>query len=174
MEIFQFRDFLGVPQVNSDVSSDWDALESIYGDHLPDDYKKFVSAYGPGCVNDQLYIFHPRASGSEGLRLGLLWEQASQTYEQLSRDDPEAYPYPIHPARGGFVPIGRSTSGNHVFLVPPGSGGREWQVAVEMGGWALLEMGFTDFLWHALREDLEVPVIEGEPSFERIGQVDTY
>lgn len=45
---------------------------------LPDDYKAFVTACGPGCLNDQLYLFHPRvAGGDDGLRLESLWEQSS-------------------------------------------------------------------------------------------------
>lgn len=40
-----------------------------------------------------------------------------------------------------------------------------------MGAWFIFEMTFSDFLWAALREELDVPVIQGEPSFEQIGGI---
>ncbi|MFF3329347.1 SMI1/KNR4 family protein [Streptomyces sp. NPDC002888] len=152
---------------------DWQALEAQSGLILPDDYKEFVSAYGPGCVNDQLYVFHPRAAGgSEGLRLEILWEQASSAYSELSREAEEMYPYPIHPEPNGCVPIARSTSGNHVFLSPGRTGGADWFVVLDMGQWIPLQMSFTEFLWAALHEELDVPVIEGEPMFDPVGFVE--
>ena len=85
------------------------------------------------------------------------------------------YPYPVYPTPGGCIPIARSTSGNHVFLAPPIAtepDERDWSVVVDMGQWVHLPMSFTDFLWAALRGELDVPVIEGDPSFESIGVVE--
>lgn len=157
------------------MQRDWITQESSYGGSLPGDYKGLVSAYGPGCINDQLYLFHPRAAGGEeGLGLDLLWQQAAHTYSELSRSDPEMYPYPVYPAKGGCVPVARSTSGNCVFLMPPSEETQEWRIAVDMGEWVVLEMSFTDFLWSALVEELPIPVIEGNPSFECVGTVEPY
>ncbi|MDG5808720.1 SMI1/KNR4 family protein [Streptomyces ossamyceticus] len=173
MEISQFRELLGEPQVNGDIDRDWRALESGLVDLLPRDYKEFVTAYGPGCINDQLYLFHPRAAGDDqGLRLDSLWEQASYAFGELSRSYPELYPFAIHPAPGGCLPVCRSISGNHVFIQPPAKKGGSWSVVVEMGEWARLDMSFTDFLWSALRGELEIPIIEGDASFERVGLVE--
>lgn len=149
------------------------ALEERARVTFPYDYKQFVTAYGPGCVNDQLYLFHLRAlDGDQGLRLEYLWDQAGHAYRELARSIPGLYPYPVYPAKGGCVPIARSVSGNHVLLMPPGGESEEWRVVVDMGQWVVLEMSFTDFLWAALREELFVPVVEGEPSFERIGDIE--
>lgn len=173
MEISRFRELLGQPPVNGDVERDWRLLEARSRTALPNDYKKFVTAYGPGCVNDQLYVFHPRAAGGdERLHLEALWEQASYAYSELSRNAPEMYPYPVRPEHGGCIPVARSVSGNHVFLAPPGVAGREWSVLLDMGQWVSLSMSCTDFLWLALRGELEVPVIEGEPSFQSVGTVE--
>ncbi|WNZ12105.1 SMI1/KNR4 family protein [Streptomyces sp. 11x1] len=172
MELSRFREFLGQPQVNGDISRDWRALEAGLAEQLPQDYKEFVTAYGPGCINDQLYLFHPRAAGGEeGLRLESLWEQASQAFGDLSSSYPELYPFAIYPARGGCLPVCRSISGNHVFIQPPAKRGDGWSVVVEMGEWARLDMSFTDFLWSALSGELEIPIIEGDASFERVGGV---
>lgn len=173
VEVFRFRELLGQSRVNGDVERDWQPLEVRSGTVLPTDYKRFVTAYGPGCVNDQLYVFHPRAaSGDEGLRLELLWEQASYAYSELSRNTPSGYPYAVHPEPGGCIPVARSVSGNHVFLAPPGAVERDWSVLLDMGQWISLRMSFTDFLWAALSGELDVPVVEGEPMYEPVGAVE--
>ncbi|WP_405931274.1 SMI1/KNR4 family protein [Streptomyces sp. NBC_00827] len=171
--ISRFREFLGQPSANGDVECDWGVLEERTRVTLPYDYKEFVTAYGPGSVNGQLYLFHPRAvDGDQGLRLEYLWDQAGYAYRELTLSNPDLYPYPVYPAKGGCVPIARSVSGNHVLLMPPGEGSEEWRVVFDMGQWVVLEMNFTDFLWAAPREELFVPVIDGEPCFERIGDID--
>ncbi|WP_435296742.1 SMI1/KNR4 family protein [Streptomyces sp. YPW6] len=168
-----FRELLGAPQVNRDTVADWEAVERKSNITLPTDYKEFVSAYGPGCISDQVYLFHPRAArGDHGLGLESLWDRASSSYGELARSDPHAYRHPVHPDPGGYFAVARSISGNHIFLVPPDGNRRQWQVAVEMGAWFVFDMTFTDFLRAALRDELDVPVIQGEPSFERIGGVD--
>ncbi|MFF8531680.1 SMI1/KNR4 family protein [Streptomyces sp. NPDC015532] len=169
---YQIAELLGEPEVNGDIRRDWGSLEASYGKGLPDDYKWFVSAYGSGCVNDQLYFFHPRAViGDQGLRIESLWEQAAYSYGELVRSSPELYPCPIYPEKSGCIPVARSVSGNYVLLMPPGSESKEWRVVVDMGSWVILDVNFTDFLYTALRGKLFVPVIEGDP-FERIGEIE--
>lgn len=115
IEVFRLSELLGLPQINGDANRDWSELEEGCDVTLPDDYKEFVSAYGSGCINEQLYLFHPRAvRGGGGLRLDMLWQQAAFAYGELSLGHPEMYPYPMHPAPGGCIPIARSISGNHV------------------------------------------------------------
>ncbi|GAA3368202.1 hypothetical protein GCM10020367_05600 [Streptomyces sannanensis] len=175
MEVFQLHELLGPPRVNGDVGADWESVEARSGVIFPGDYKEFISAYGPGCVNDQLYFFHPRAGeGPESLGLESLWEQAAYAYGELSRSYPELYPHSLYPAKDGVIPVARSTSGNYVFLVPPERESREWRVAVDVGQWVVLELQFVDFLWSALRGELFVPIIEGDPSFEQVGFVEPY
>ncbi|MFG3410268.1 SMI1/KNR4 family protein [Streptomyces sp. NPDC048142] len=172
VENSRFHEILGEPQVNSDAVADWEVVERAIGMTLPDDYKDFVSAYGPGCINDQIYLFHPRGErGDHGLRLGSLWDQAAYSYGELARSDPDSYPYSVYPEKGGCIAVARSISGNHVLLVPPDEENTQWRVAVDMGGWVLFAMSFGDFLWAALHEELPVPVIQGEPSFEQVGGV---
>ncbi|MGW3211579.1 SMI1/KNR4 family protein [Streptomyces parvus] len=172
VQIFQFRELLGVPLVNGDTVADWEAIERTSHITLPGDYKEFVSAYGPGCINDQIYLFHPRAQrGDHDLRLESLWEQASYSYGELTHSDPHSHRHPIYPEEGGYFAVARSISGNHIFLVPPDGNRKQWQVAVEMGAWFIFEMTFASFLRAALCEELDVPVIQGEPSFEQMGGI---
>ncbi|MFE2044561.1 hypothetical protein ACFXAZ_27285 [Streptomyces sp. NPDC059477] len=173
MEISRFHDVIGPPPLGGDVRSDWGPVESRTGRSLPADYKEFVSAYGPGSLNGQLYLFHPRAAdGENGLRLEFLWQEAGYVYEQMSLIDPESVPSPVYPSHGGLVPVARSISGNHVFLAPPAHADENWSVALEMGAWVFLPMMFTEFLWAALHGRLEAPILEGEPTFEAEGDME--
>ncbi|MGX1542418.1 SMI1/KNR4 family protein [Streptomyces adustus] len=173
MELSRFRELLGEPAVNGDVEYDWRALEDRAGIELPDDYKRFVSAYGSGCLNDQLYLFHPRgADGDDGLRLEYLWANAGSAYAHLSRNVPDLYPYAVYPAVDGCLPIARSSSGNCVFLSPPKAGGQDWSIVIDMGEWVEVSLSFTDFLWTALQGGLEIPILEDEPSFEPVGALE--
>ncbi|MFE4828720.1 hypothetical protein [Streptomyces sp. NPDC056672] len=173
MELSQFRDLLGPPQCNREVEGDWGATERDTGIEFPEDYKGFISAYGPGCINEQLYLYHPEGeAGGAGLRLVELWDQTALAHDALSQDNSEEFPYPLHPAVGGFVAVGRSISGNILYLVPPHAERGSWGVAVDMGEWAVFDLSFTDFLWKALQEELFLPVVEGESSFEPTGRLD--
>lgn len=117
VELSRLSEMLGFPQVNGDVSRDWSELEEGCGFALPDDYKEFVSAYGPGCINEQLYLFHPRATrGEDGLRLDMLWQQASFAYGELSLSHPEMYPYPVHPVPGDVSRLRGRCQGITFFL----------------------------------------------------------
>ncbi|MFF2774197.1 SMI1/KNR4 family protein [Streptomyces sp. NPDC058052] len=172
MDVSRFHSLIGPPRRNGDVERDWADFESRIAVELPGDYKAFVSAYGSGCVNDQVLLFHPRGDKEEGLNLDALIRSAGSNYAVLAESGPEHKPFPLHPERGGCVAIGRSYGGNHLFLSPPGPDRDRWSVVVEMGEWAVFDMSFTEFLWKALNEETYLPVVEGEPSFEPLGALD--
>ncbi|MFD9031884.1 SMI1/KNR4 family protein [Streptomyces sp. NPDC059567] len=168
MDLSRFRRLLGNPLVNGDSNRDWSDLEARIEVELPEDYKEFISAYGAGCLNDQMLLFHPKGDPVDGLRLEVLMKSAHSAYSMLRERSPELYPYPIHPDDGGCIAIGRSYGGNHLFLSPPGPESGQWGIVVEMGEWAVFDLSFTDFLWQALNGEIFLPVIYGEPSFEPI------
>ncbi|MFI9105870.1 SMI1/KNR4 family protein [Streptomyces fildesensis] len=172
MDVSRFRSLIGEPLINGDVENDWSQFESEIGVDFPADYKNFISAYGPCCLSDQLLLFHPKGEeGDWGLNLRDLIRNSTEAYSALVGGHPEMYPYPIYPQRLGGIPVGRTSGGNHLLIVPPASVDGGWEVLVDMGEWAHFEMSFTDFLWLALREELFVPVIEGDLSYEVVGGV---
>ncbi|MFI1967677.1 SMI1/KNR4 family protein [Streptomyces cinnamoneus] len=163
---------LGRPQVNGDVDQDWEEFERSVGMSLPEDYKEFISAYGPCCLNDNLLLFHPRGeTGDQGLNLGEFLEDVADVYECLKEEDPDEYPYLIYPERGGFFPVGRTSSGNHLFLRPPQPDVESWGIVIHIGEWEFLDMSFTEFLSLGLSGELFVPLFDGEPTFEVVGSV---
>ncbi len=49
------------------VSDDWVAAEAVLGP-LPSDFKRFVTQYGTGCIDQFIWVFNP-ASGNSYLNL---------------------------------------------------------------------------------------------------------
>ncbi|MEU7025580.1 SMI1/KNR4 family protein [Streptomyces sp. NPDC015232] len=169
VNLARFRSLLGDPLWLGDPEAEWRDFEERHALSLPFEYKEFVSAYGPGCLNDQMLIFHPGGDPDEGLNLDWLLKSVHSSHVTLRSESPELHPFPMHPDRGGLVPVGRSYGGNHLLLAPPSPGNHDWQVVVDMGEWASFDMSFMDFLWRALRGETHLPVLSGEPSFEIIG-----
>ncbi|MEV6957543.1 SMI1/KNR4 family protein [Streptomyces sp. NPDC051183] len=169
VELSRFREVIGAPEVQGSLAGDWGQVELNLGFELPIDYKEFISSYGSGELMGVMLLFHPRGiAGDEGLSLSELWRTASDTYEALARTNSGAPSFPIHPTVGGLIPIGRSISGNHLFLVPPQTAGGVWNVAMEAGELVFFDMGFTDFIWAGLHGEV-YPLLDGEPHFERMG-----
>ncbi|WP_405419227.1 SMI1/KNR4 family protein [Streptomyces erythrochromogenes] len=172
MELSRIGELIGSPSVLGDPEVDWVRVEARLGVTLPDDYKAFVSAYGSGEFMETLMLFHPRGrAGDEGLNLFDLWRSTSETYDYFSRSGSNVPPIPVYPDPFGAVPVGRSISGNVLFLVPPRNAGGAWSVAMDVGEWVFFEDGFTDFLWEALQGRVH-PVLDGEIGFEQIGVLD--
>ncbi|MER5966558.1 SMI1/KNR4 family protein [Streptomyces sp. NPDC002057] len=173
MDISRFHGIIGPPRRNGDVDRDWTDFEQRISLRLPADYKNFISVYGSGCLNNQFLLFHPKGDLENGLNIDLLLRSAYSAYSTLAERSPELKPFPLHPERGGCIAIGRSHGGNYLFLSPPGPECSRWRVVVEMGEWVTFDMSFTEFLWKALNDEIYLPVIEGKPSFDPLGAIDS-
>ncbi|GAA2584413.1 hypothetical protein GCM10010435_72800 [Winogradskya consettensis] len=63
-DLAELVELLGLPPLDTvrRRSSDWGAVETVLGAELPGDYKRFVDAYGPGVVDDHLFVCAPDAA----------------------------------------------------------------------------------------------------------------
>jgi hypothetical protein len=160
--------------LNHDVDFDWRDFESEFGIALPQDYKSFISSYGPCVISDTLTLFHPRAPEADD-SLSLRWEIRSVAFA-YELTEPSLVPYRIFPAPGGVFPVGHTTFGHRVFLRPRAYRVvDDWAVLVDWGGeWLDYQMGFEEFLLKALSGDVyffHESVLE-EPSYELVGRVE--
>lgn len=48
-----------------------------------------------------------------------------------------------------------------------------WSVVIDMGQWIQFDMSFTEFLWAAIRGELEAPIVEGDPTYESVGVMES-
>lgn len=143
--------YLGAPRgfSGSDV---WREIESGTGP-LPDDYKEFVAAYGPGAIGEFLYVFHPLER--EQTMLDTIRDMAP-LYQELS---PGQIPYGVYPeALDGIIQWASTQEGDACFLVPATST-TAWRVGVWFRQWAQwdeFEMSVTTWLGRQLSGDLRV------------------
>ncbi len=172
MEISAFVEFFGPPLYDRSVERDWEEFENLVGIQMPSDYKEFVSAYGPCCINDTLLIFHPAAPRDGSLNLFEEVGNVVDQYRFLRAVQSYEKPYPIYPEPGGCIPVARTTGGNQVFLKPPSGEAPTWSLVVEMGEWVDFPSDFTYFLYRATVGDLYVPfMVDLDVSFEAVGRL---
>ncbi|MGA5821497.1 hypothetical protein ACPC54_26935 [Kitasatospora sp. NPDC094028] len=106
----------------------WGPVELRYAISLPEEYKEFVSAYGPGVIGSFLGLLHP---GNEMDSLEALHAAMCPLYREIS---PVKIPYRILPDRGGAFLWGLTTEGDACFLIPDASKG--WRVGIWFRQWA--------------------------------------
>ena len=91
---------------------------------LPEDYKRFLSAFGTGQIDDFLWIFNPAASSKH---LNLL-HQAPLQLSVLKEIKKQAEPSVLEQYPSSLLPFGKSDNGNILFWISVG----------EPSGWKVL------------------------------------
>ncbi|MEU8779154.1 SMI1/KNR4 family protein [Streptomyces sp. NPDC048606] len=168
MDFSHVISLLGEPRFGgfSDAPSDpaWDRLEGELGTVLPEEYKSFVSAYGPCVLHGTFYVSHPRGAA---LNLPGFISRVSREARDSQGYHPEEFPYAVAPEPGGLVPVIATFDSDLVFLRPPGDGADEWTVMIRWDTfrWEWHRTGFVAFLERVLGEPEEIPLISRE-SFE--------
>jgi hypothetical protein len=119
-------------------------------------------------INDDLTLYHPNiAIGSQEIRLEDFIEAAEYTYDIVRTLRAESVPWRIHPESNGAIPVGVTTYGHNVLLLPTGTGAEDWVVLVDWRHyWHRYELGFGEFLVQALAGQLQ-PDFFGEARFEK-------
>jgi hypothetical protein len=92
----------------------WEQVERDLGTALPDDYKRFVSIYGTGRIDQFLWIFTPTAS-SKYINLVEANRAYSQLLDEARKWDREYDPYDLYPAPGGLLAFGATDNGNVLY-----------------------------------------------------------
>jgi hypothetical protein len=147
--------------VHSD--GDWGAAEHALGLALPADYRALVATYGLGRFDD-ITVFTPFAATTS--RYADLVARAGEfldTYDDARADDPEAFPYPLHPEPGGLLPWAGDGNGVTLCWLTEGAAG-EWPVVVFDYGLRCdrHDVGAVDFLYGCLSGRDRVPGLAEE------------
>ncbi|WP_309646738.1 SMI1/KNR4 family protein [Phenylobacterium sp.] len=120
----------------------WEPIEAELGTVLPQDYKNFVRLYGNGSFMEFLCV-HTPTSGSIYVRLAP--EVRTICKNLLIEDD---LPYPLWPAPGGLLPLGKTDFGDYLFWLPRGPPA-DWKIVVwgrGLGQFEVFDCDLTDFL----------------------------
>lgn len=156
--------------------ADWTKVEAELRSHLPSDYKAFVEVYGPGAVDEFLWVYH-MAPTYPNL---LLTREAPADLVGL-RDLREAGVkyiwYPLFPEEGGLFPWGRTFDGDSLFWRTESDNPDQWSVVVkESRGpeWDEYPGTMTEFLAAVLTKRYDCPIFPEyfpslRPTFEPFG-----
>jgi hypothetical protein len=146
----------------------WEPIEAQLGVVLPQDYKDFTRLYGLGDVLGFLGVNLPTCK-SPYVRL---IPEIAQTRHIFH--DPEDFPYPLWPKRGGLLVCGRTDFGDYLFWLTRGPPD-EWPIVVWGRGFQTIEhfeCGLTDFLAGLIDGTIrpkefpdDLDLVEGEAPF---------
>ncbi|MFF0061190.1 SMI1/KNR4 family protein [Streptomyces sp. NPDC005279] len=141
----QLRSLLGEPEVWGWARPElWAASERRLGVSLPLDYKAFMDLYGPGGIDEYLWLIRPM--DSTAVELDQLWSLEGR--RRARSEAPDLYPYPFHPDSGGLIPWGSDEQGSAYYFLAAERKPEEWRIVVhsECNDWYETAGTFTDFL----------------------------
>src|SRR4051812_28841024 len=84
---------------------EWPKIEKKLKTPLPADYKSFIETYGTGTFAEFYFVFNPFSKTATRNLLEMAKNLRGQ-YTEQHKEDPNEYPYPSFPAKGGLLPWG--------------------------------------------------------------------
>ncbi len=110
----------------------WPRCEEQLGTRLPSDYKDLITVYGGATsFGDHITIYSPFSVGRM-FNLLVQSDHALSCFRQRREDSPSAFPWPVWPERGGWLPMGFCSNGETIFWVTVGEID-QWQIAIMEG-----------------------------------------
>lgn len=152
---------------------DWRLVEEAIGTALPTDYRRFAGIYGPGKVDDLLWVYYPSIP-STALRLEHRIRDDLEGLRCLRARGSEHIPYPLFPEPGGLISWGGTDYGDVCYWRTHASNPEDWTVVVNEGRapeWAEYPGSMTDFLAAVLTKRYVCPIFPKDfpsdsPTFE--------
>jgi hypothetical protein len=129
------------PAAPSHADADWDAAEAALGTPLPADVKELTRRYGAGEFCDLVSVHPPELLVAQNREI--LDEE-----REYRDDEPEDYPYPLHPEPGGILIWGATGNGERLCWLTEGAPD-DWPVVVWQprgAAWTLHRTGAAGFL----------------------------
>jgi hypothetical protein len=121
--------------------ADWDVVEAALGTPLPADFTELTRRYGAGEFCDLVFTHPPEHLVAQNR--DILDEE-----RDYRDDDPEDYPYPLHPEPGGILIWGGTSNGERLCWLTEGEPDA-WPVVVWQprgADWQLHRTGAVGFL----------------------------
>ncbi|MFE3458271.1 hypothetical protein ACFXKD_12055 [Nocardiopsis aegyptia] len=131
---------------------DWERAEAELGTPLPSDYKDYVYWFGPGHIEDFLYIGVPGVEKESGSLVGHLrrLREILDGRRKLEGNISGGFrqPYPLFPEEGGWLPWGITVDGDFLFWVVSSDNPDEWTIAAasRIDDIAHFNGGFAEYL----------------------------
>jgi hypothetical protein len=138
----------------------WKVVEEQLGTGLPEDYKRFLEAFGIGTINGFLVVLAPLSS-NQHVDLLKRCRSELEAYETSKREFPQYYCDDVYPTPGGILPFAVTDNGEVLYWRTVGSP-EQWTVTVyESRGPKKFDFdgGMTEFLVAILTGEIECDVL---------------
>ncbi len=110
-------------------AAQWAETEAALGVGIPEDYKRFVEAWGSdGAIGDFFHYYSP-ASDYSALLLPRATARAVWGYDEMRAGFPKQFPLPKFPAEGSFLPIGVTGNGDYFGWIVGAGAPETWRTA---------------------------------------------
>lgn len=152
------------PSDNAGHDIDWAEAQQAWGTEFPDDFKDFTQVYGPGTIENYLYIGTPQdlPKGS-----GVLTIRRMTPDETMLRE--LAAPFPAWPLSNGLIGWGGTADADCAYWRTAPTP-QQWHIVLcrrhRTPEWVRLEVGFADFLLGAIRQDLGLHPFSGSDLYD--------
>jgi hypothetical protein len=136
-----------------DIRTAWEPIESELGTRLPQDYKTFCEAFGPGQFSGCVSVFP--GTGDEGRSL----VSQMATLRKMAHKHPvvrsQYLPYRLFlPEEGGLIQWGETELGSTFYWLTDERDPDRWPIVAmpECGGWRRFDLSMSEFLFHGLTD----------------------
>ncbi|GLY80045.1 hypothetical protein [Actinoallomurus iriomotensis] len=127
---------------------DWEVVEKSLGLPVPQDFKELINRFPPGRFQGAIRLSVPDDHGN-GTELTGGLKFVLEDMRQWRQDEPERFPFPLYPEKGGVVPWACGSHGETFFWLAGGPDPDKWQVVgcefSEMR-WEIFPMSATQFI----------------------------
>jgi SUKH superfamily protein len=163
------------PPLQPPRAVDWTKVEEGLNVALPTGYKELVGLYGPGSIDEFLWLYSPAAM-NPSLNLIRLIDDTLEALRSARGDPghelpgiavppaPETVPFPIYPEPGGLLPWAGTDNGDMVYWETTGSAD-DWRIVVSasrLDRWFVTVGPAADWLLRVLSRHERVPMFPND------------
>jgi hypothetical protein len=148
----------------------WKQISSEINSDVPDDYKRLVELYGPGCFANFIWVHDPR-SDNPSLNFAKQVDIRLDAFRVLRSQHPDEVAFKLFPEPGGFLPWGATDNGDVLGWLTSGSVDR-WRVLVAAARDARIAeypLNMTAFLHGVLTREIVCPIFPTDFPIGKLG-----
>ncbi|WP_439214229.1 SMI1/KNR4 family protein [Duffyella gerundensis] len=140
----------------------WAIFESKLSLRLPNDFKKFISIYGCGAIDDFVWVLNPFSKNPN-----LNFEKSKyfiNAYAVMRQDFLSDYPRPDYPAEGSFLPWAVTDNGETFVWVVDGEPD-SWKVAIhssDQGEEEVYNFGCVEFILKLVNREISSKILPSQ------------
>lgn len=131
-------------------NENWNDVQKEFNILFPEDYKKIISLYGSGAINNFLWIFSPFSS-NKNLNIINKFYEIKDSYEYMKKNSPEKLPLEYYNGKKGIFPWGITDNGDELYWNYTEEGVGILVYASRYSDMIMYNMNLSDFLVELLR-----------------------